>query len=168
MATIKFQGKPIQTSGELPALGSHAPDFELVNGKLAEVTLGTYSGVRKLLNIVPSLDTPTCAASARKFNQKAASLGDHVVLVISADLPFAQARFCQVEGIKNVIPLSTFRSSFAKDYGLELVDSVLKGLTARAIIVLDEQDRVIYTELVPELADEPDYESALAAMQEID
>ncbi|MGR9115501.1 MAG: thiol peroxidase [Gammaproteobacteria bacterium] len=168
MATIKFQGKPIHTSGELPAIGSHAPDFRLVNGKLAEVTLGTYSGAKRLLNIVPSLDTPTCAASARKFNQKAANLENCVVLVISADLPFAQARFCQIEGIKNIVPLSTFRSDFAQDYGVELTDSVLVGLTARAIVVIDEKDRVVYTELVEELVDEPDYESALAAMQEMD
>lgn len=168
MATIKFQGKPVHTCGELPAIGSHAPDFSLVNGKLSEVSLATYAGTKKLLNIVPSLDTPTCAASARKFNQKAAHLENSVVLVISADLPFAQARFCQIEGIKNIVPLSTFRSSFAKDYGVELSDSVLAGLTARAIIVIDEQDRVVYSELVEELADEPDYESALAAMQEMD
>ena len=168
MATIKFQGKPIHTCGELPAIGSQAPDFNLVNGKLDEVTLGSYSGKKKLLNIVPSLDTPTCAASARKFNQKAASLENGVVLVISADLPFAQARFCQIEGIKNIVPLSTFRSNFARDYGIELADSVLAGLTARAIVVIDEKERVVYTELVEELADEPDYESALAAMQEMD
>ena len=168
MATIKFQGQSIHTCGELPAIGSQAPDFNLINGKLAEVKLGTYSGARKLLNIVPSLDTPTCAASARKFNQKAAHLDNSVVLVISADLPFAQARFCQTEGIKNVIPLSTFRSTFPRDYGVELIDSVLAGLTARAIVVIDERDRVIYTELVAELAEEPDYESALAAMAEMD
>lgn len=168
MATIKFQGKPIHTCGELPAIGSHAPDFSLVNGKLDEVTLGTYSGKKKLLNIVPSLDTPTCAASARKFNQKASSLDNAVVLVVSADLPFAQARFCQIEGIKNIVPLSTFRSSFAKNYGVELTDSVLAGLTARAIVLIDERDRVVYTELVEELADEPDYESALEALQDLD
>ncbi len=168
MATIKFQGKPINTCGELPAIGSKAPDFTLVNGKLAEVTLASYSGKKKCLNIVPSLDTPTCAASARKFNHKAASLENGVVLVVSADLPFAQARFCQVEGTRDIVPLSTFRSSFARDYGVELIDSVLAGLTARAIVVIDEQDRVVYTELVPELAEEPDYESALAAMHEID
>ncbi|PKM12359.1 MAG: thiol peroxidase [Gammaproteobacteria bacterium HGW-Gammaproteobacteria-3] len=168
MATLKFQGKTIHTCGELPKIGSHAPDFSLVNGKLAIETLGTYSGAKKLLNIVPSLDTPTCAASARKFNQKAAGLENSVVLVISADLPFAQARFCQTEGIKNVVPLSTFRSSFARDYGVELSDSVLIGLTARAIVVIDAHDRVVYTELVEDLTDEPDYESALAALAEID
>ena len=168
MATIKFQGKPIHTCGELPAIGSHAPDFRLVGEKLDEVTLDTYAGAKKLLNIVPSLDTPTCAASARKFNQKAASLENAVVLVVSADLPFAQARFCQIEGIKNIVPVSTFRSDFALDYGIELTDSILAGLTARAIVVIDEQNRVVYTELVEELANEPDYESALAAMQDMD
>lgn len=164
MATIKFQGKPITTCGDLPGVGTQAPDFSLVNGKLADVSLASYAGKKKCLNIVPSLDTPTCAASARRFNQKAASLDHSVVLVVSADLPFAQARFCQTEGIRDVIPLSTFRSSFARDYGVELVDSVLAGLTARAIVVIDEQDRVIYTELVQELADEPDYEAAFAAL----
>lgn len=168
MATINFQGKPIHTCGALPAIGSKAPDFSLVNGKLADVTLAAYAGKKKCLNIVPSLDTPTCAASARKFNQKASSLENCVMLVVSADLPFAQARFCQTEGIRDIVPLSTFRSSFARDYGVELVDSVLVGLTARAIVIIDEQDRIVYTELVQELADEPDYESALAALRESD
>ena len=117
-----------------------------------------------MLNIVPSLDTPTCAASTRKFNEKAAHLYHTVVLVISADLPFAQCRFCEAEGIKNVIPLSTFRSSFADDYGVKLLDTFLRGLTARAIVIIDEHDNVIYTQLVSEIADEPDYEHALAAL----
>jgi thiol peroxidase len=164
MATITFQGKPLHTSGELPAVGEKAPDFTLVNGKLADVTLATYAGQKKVLNIVPSLDTPTCAASTRKFNEKAAHLYHTVVLVISADLPFAQCRFCEAEGIKNVIPLSTFRSSFADDYGVKLLDTFLRGLTARAIVIIDEHDNVIYTQLVSEIADEPDYEHALAAL----
>ena len=164
MATITFQGKPLHTSGELPAVGEKAPDFTLVNGKLADVTLATYAGQKKVLNIVPSLDTPTCATSARKFNEKAAHLYHTVVLVISADLPFAQCRFCEAEGIKNVIPLSTFRSSFADDYGVKLLDTFLRGLTARAIVIIDEHDNVIYTQLVSEIADEPDYEHALAAL----
>jgi thiol peroxidase len=117
-----------------------------------------------VLNIVPSLDTPTCAASARMFNQKASDLENTVVLVISADLPFAQGRFCESEGLKDVYPLSTFRSSFAQDYGVELIDSILKGLTARAVIILDDNDEVIYTELVKELADEPNYAAALAVL----
>ncbi len=162
MATIFFQGKPLNTCGELPAIGSIAPDFALVNSKLKDVTLATYAGKRKVLNIVPSLDTPTCATSTRKFNEKAASLHNTVVLVISADLPFAQARFCEAEGIKDVIALSTFRASFGKDYGVELIDSILKGLTARAVMILDANNQVLYTELVAELADEPDYAAALA------
>jgi thiol peroxidase len=164
MATITFQGKPLHTSGELPAVGSKAPDFSLVNGKLKDVGLAAYAGKRKVLHIVPSLDTPTCAISTRKFNQKAAKLPNTVVLVISADLPFAQCRFCETEGLKNVIPLSTFRSSFADDYGVKLTDSLLAGLTARAVMILDENDKVIYSQLVEELASEPDYEMALSAL----
>lgn len=162
MATITFQGKPLQTCGELPAVGSKAPDFKLVSGKLTDVTLATYAGKKKILNIVPSLDTPTCAASTLRFNEKAAHLHNSVVLVVSADLPFAQCRFCSNEGLHHVIPLSTFRSGFAEDYGVKLIDSMLAGLTARAIVIIDENDRVVYTELVSELAHEPDYESALA------
>ncbi|MDD5410641.1 MAG: thiol peroxidase [Methylobacter sp.] len=164
MATITFQGKPLHTCGELPAIGSSAPAFSLVSRALVDVTLATYAGKRKVLNIVPSLDTPTCAASTRKFNQKASHLDNTVVLVISADLPFAQSRFCESEGLKDVIPLSTFRSSFANDYGVNIVDTFLAGLTARAIVVIDENDKVIYTQLVNEVANEPDYESALAVL----
>ena len=164
MATITFQGKPLHTCGELPAIGSSAPAFSLVSRALVDVTLATYAGKRKVLNIVPSLDTPTCAASTRKFNQKASHLENTVVLVVSADLPFAQSRFCETEGLKDVIPLSTFRSSFANDYGVNIVDTFLAGLTARAIVVIDENDKVIYTQLVNEVANEPDYESALAVL----
>lgn len=164
MATITFQGNPLHTSGELPEAGTKAPDFILVNNKLADVTLKTYAGKKKVLNIVPSLDTPTCAASTRKFNEKAAHLYNTVVLVISADLPFAQCRFCEVEDLKHVIPLSTFRSDFADDYGVKLVDTFLAGLTARAVIIIDEHDNIVYTQLVSELANEPDYESVLAAL----
>jgi thioredoxin-dependent peroxiredoxin len=164
MAIIKFQGKPLHTSGELPVIGNNAPDFKLVNGKLADVTLATYAGKRKVLNIVPSLDTPTCAMSTRKFNEKAGKLENTVVLIISADLPFAQCRFCETEGLKDVVPLSTFRSSFAEDYGVKLTDTFLAGLTARAIVIIGEDNRVMYTELVDELANEPDYDSALAAL----
>lgn len=164
MAIIAFQGKPLHTSGELPAAGSPAPDFKLVNGKLADVTLATYAGKRKILNIVPSLDTPVCAASARKFNEKANKLEHTVVLVISADLPFAQSRFCETEGLSNVIPLSTFRSGFADDYGVRLTDSILAGLTARAVVIVDENDKIVYTQLVNELTHEPDYDSVLAAL----
>ena len=164
MANIKFQGNPLHTSGELPAVGSKAPDFTLVNGKLADATLATYAGKKKVLNIVPSLDTPTCAMSTRKFNEKVSKLDNTVVLVISADLPFAQCRFCETEGLTDVIPLSTFRSSFSGDYGVTLTDTILAGLTARAIVIIDEDDKVIYTQLVDELANEPDYDSAFAAL----
>lgn len=164
MATITFQGKPLHTSGELPAVGSKAPDFKLVSGKLTEPTLASYAGKRKVLNIVPSIDTPTCATSTLRFNEKASHLHNTVVLVVSADLPFAQCRFCDNEGLRHIIPLSSFRSSFADDYGVRLVDSVLAGLTARAIVIIDENDKVIYTQLVSELANEPDYESALAVL----
>ena len=164
MATITFQGEPLNTCGDLPAVGTQAPAFSLASRELVDVTLATYAGKRKVLNIVPSLDTPTCAASTRKFNQKAGHLDNTVVLVVSADLPFAQNRFCETEDLKNVIPLSTFRSSFANDYGVNIVDTFLAGLTARAIVVIDENDRVIYTQLVTEVVDEPDYESALAVL----
>lgn len=164
MATIKFQGKPLNTSGDLPQIGNVATDFLLVNGKLEDVSLASFQGKRKVLSIVPSLDTPTCATSTRIFNQKAASLDSTVILIISADLPFAQGRFCEVEGLKEVIPLSTFRSNFAEDYGVKITDTILAGLTSRAIVVIDENDKVIYTELVDEVADEPDYESVLAAL----
>ncbi len=167
MATISFQGKPLNTSGELPAVGSKAPDFSLTTNKLTDVSLATYAGQKKILTIVPSLDTPTCAASTRKFNEKASHLYHTVVLVISADLPFAQCRFCEIEGLKDVIPLSTFRSSFAEDYGVKLLDTFLAGLTARAIVIIDEHDTVIYSQLVHELADEPDYEHALAALHNL-
>ncbi len=165
MATITFQANPVQTCGELPIVGSVAPNFSLANSELKDVTLANYSGKRKILNIVPSLDTPTCAASARKFNQKATHLENTVVLVISADLPFAQCRFCEIEGLSDVQALSTFRSTFANDYGVQITDSALAGLTARAIVIIDEKDHVIYTQLVPELAHEPDYEAVFAALK---
>lgn len=164
MATLKFQGSPIHTTGDLPAIGSKAPDFTLVNGKLQDISLATYAGKRKILNIVPSLDTPTCAMSTRKFNEKASKLENTVVLIVSADLPFAQCRFCESEGLSNVIPLSTFRSGFAETYGVKLSDSVLAGLTARAVVIIDENDKITYTQLVEELANEPDYDSAMAAL----
>jgi len=166
MATITFQGKPVNTSGDLPVVGSQAPDFKLTNRKLQDVGLAEFAGKRKVLNIVPSLDTPTCQTSTRKFNEKAAHLHNTVVLVISADLPFAQVRFCEVEGIKHVLPLSTFRSDFANQYGVLLLDSILAGLTARAILVLDENNKVLHSQLVAELADEPDYHAALAVLHD--
>lgn len=165
MAIISFQGKPIHTNGELPAVGSKAPDFKLTNRKLKDVGLANFAGKRKLLNIVPSLDTPTCQTSTRKFNEKAAQFENTDVLVVSADLPFAQARFCETDGIKHLTALSTFRSTFARDYGIELLDSLLAGLTARAIVIIDENGIVTYTQLVNEIADEPDYNAALEALR---
>ncbi|MEN8260336.1 MAG: thiol peroxidase [Pseudomonadota bacterium] len=164
MAKITLQGNAINTCGELPSVGSVAPDIKLVNGQLSDVTLQSYAGKKKLLNIVPSLDTPTCATSTRKFNEKASKLANTVVLVISADLPFAQGRFCETERLNNVVPLSTMRSSFARDYGVEIIDGPIAGLSARAIVVIDENNKVTYTQLVAEVADEPDYDSALAAL----
>ena len=165
MATVTLQGNEFQTSGDLPAIGSAAPDISLVDGELNDVTLGKYSGRKVIMNIVPSLDTPTCATSTKKFNERAAGRDDVVVLVISADLPFAQGRFCGAEGITNVVPLSMMRSrTFAKDYGVLMTDGPLAGITARAIVVLDEGHKVVHTQLVPEIADEPDYDAALAAL----
>lgn len=166
MARITFKGSPIETSGELPAVGHKAPDFRLVDGDLNDVTLANWRGKRKILNIVPSLDTGVCATSTRKFNEKAAGKRDAVVLVVSADLPFAQKRFCAAESLRNVIPLSMMRSrAFAKDYGTLITNGPLEGISARAVVVLDVQDRVLYTELVPEVAAEPDYDAALAALE---
>ncbi len=165
MATILFQDKPINTNGELPLVGDIAPDFSLVNGRLKNVSLADYSGKRKVLSIVPSFDTPTCAESTRRFNQKANAYGNTIVLVISADLPFAQGRFCETEGLKNVEALSTFRGNFAEDYGVHIVDTILEGLTARAVIILDENNKVLYTELVAEVSEEPDYEGVLEVLK---
>ena len=165
MATITLQGNEINTNGELPKIGDSAPGFSLANGELADVSLATYAGKKKLLNIVPSLDTPVCATSTKKFNDAAKEKSDAVFLMISADLPFAMSRFCGAEGTDNVVPLSMMRSrNFAKDYGVLIEDGPLAGITARAIVVLDENDKVVYTELVPEIAQEPDYDAALAAL----
>ncbi len=164
MARITHKGNPITTNGELPKVGAKAPDFKLTPGDLKDVSLADYKGKRKVMNIVPSLDTPTCATSTRKFNEKAGQMPNTVVLVISADLPFAMKRFCTTEGLQNVVPLSLMRGKgFAKDYGVLIQDGLLAGITARAVVVLDENDKVVYTELVPEIGQEPDYEKALAA-----
>lgn len=165
MAKITLKGNPIQTVGELPKTGTSAPDFNLVNGDLQEVSLAQFAGKKKLLNIFPSVDTGTCAASVRMFNQKAAGLNNTVVLCISADLPFAQKRFCASEGINNVVNLSAFRSTFADDYGIRFADSPLKGLCSRAVVILDENNKVLYTQQVSETTAEPDYDSALAALK---
>lgn len=165
MATVTFKGNPVRLSGELPAVGSKAPDFRLTASDLGEVSLADLRGRKKILNIVPSLDTPTCATSTRQFNQRAGEYPDAVVLVVSADLPFAQKRFCEVEGIGGVRPLSMMRDKqFARDYGVLIEEGPLAGLTARAVVVLDAEDTVLYTQLVAELADEPDYEAVLGAL----
>lgn len=165
MAKITLHGTACNTNGDLPAVGSSAPELHLTDGELNDVTLASYKGKKKLLNIVPSLDTPTCAKSTIKFNQAAKGRDDVVMLIVSADLPFAQGRFCTGEKLDNVIPLSMMRSkNFAKDYGVLIQDGKLAGITARAVVVLDENDKVIYTQLVPEIGEEPDYESALAVL----
>jgi len=164
MAKITFKGNPVSTNGDLPKVGSKAPDFHLVAEGLKDVRLGDFKGKKKLLNIVPSLDTGICAMSTKKFNDFAKSNPNVLVLVISADLPFAQGRFCGAEGVQNVKTLSMMRSrNFAKDYGVLMQDGPLAGITARAVVVLDENDNVKYTELVPEIAQEPNYEAAIAA-----
>ncbi|MBX9266455.1 thiol peroxidase [Chromobacterium violaceum] len=165
MATVTLRGNPVDVAGKLPAKGEQAPALQLTGADLAEVSLASYAGKRKVLNIFPSVDTPTCATSVRKFNEKAAALADTVVLCVSADLPFAQKRFCGAEGIENVVTLSTFRNgSFAEAYGVKLASGPLAGLTARAVVVLDADDKVLHSQLVGEIADEPDYAAALAAL----
>jgi thioredoxin-dependent peroxiredoxin len=166
MAQVTLKGNPIQTNGELPAVGAAAPAFKLTGSDLKDVSLADYRGKKKVLNIVPSLDTPTCATSTRKFNQQASSLANTVVLVVSADLPFASKRFCTTEGLANVVPLSLMRDkNFAKDYGVLIQDGPLQGITARAVVVIDENDKVVYRQLVPEIGQEPDYDSALKAVK---
>ncbi|NLE86055.1 MAG: thiol peroxidase [Myxococcales bacterium] len=164
MATVTFKGNPVHTYGDLPAVGSTAPDFELVAKDLSEKRLADFSGKKRVLTINPSYNTGVCQATARKFNEKLGERKDVVVLAISADLPFAQKGFCEAEGLDHVVPLSTFRSSFAEDYGVKLEDGPLKGLTARAIVVLDEEGKVLASELVSEITNEPDYDKVLAAL----
>jgi thiol peroxidase len=165
MAQTALQGNPVTLSGELPAVGSVAPDFQLVDKDLADRSLADFAGKKKLLNIVPSLDTPVCATSTKTFNAAMAAKSDAVALVVSADLPFAMGRFCGAEGVDNVIALSMMRSRhFAKDYGVLIEDGPLAGITARAVVVLDADNTVVYTQLVPEITEEPDYEAALAAL----
>lgn len=165
MATITLRGNEIHTNGELPSVGSKAPDFILVDGDLNNKSLGDYAGKKKLLNIIPSLDTPVCQTSTKKFNEHAQGRDDTVFLMVSADLPFAMKRFCTAESTDNVIPLAMMRShDFAKDYGVLIEDGPLAGVTARAVVVIDEDNNVSYAELVPEIAEEPNYEAALAAL----
>jgi len=165
MASITLGGNPIHTSGELPKIGSKLADFKLIKNDLSIAKLNDFAGSRLVLNIFPSIDTGTCATSVRKFNLSASDLKNTKVLCISRDLPFAQKRFCGAEGIENVINLSDFKDgSFGKENGLEITDSVLAGLHSRVIIVVDETGTILYSEQVPEIADEPNYEAALAVL----
>jgi thiol peroxidase len=166
VATVKLDGVPVHTYGSLPAVGSKAPAFELVDGGLRSRTLGDFAGKRKILSIVPSLDTGVCALSTRRFDEKAAGLANTVLLVISADLPFAQNRFCTEEGLASAVTLSLMRGrGFAKDYGVLITDGPFEGVTARAVLVLDEDDVVRHAELVPDIGSEPDYDAALRALR---
>jgi thiol peroxidase len=166
MSTVTLGGSPVKVAGNFPKPGTGAPDFSLTGKDLKDVSLKDFAGKRKVLNIVPSLDTPTCAISTRVFNEKAGAMNNTAVLVISADLPFAMKRFCEAEGLKNVVTLSTMRGrDFHAKYGVDITDGPLKGLTARAVVVLDESDKVKYSQLVPEIKNEPDYDSALAALK---
>ena len=165
MAQITLKGNPIHTSGELPKVGSAAPDFTVVGLDLSEVTAKGLAGKRVVLNIFPSVDTPTCATSVRTFNARASEKPNTTILCVSADLPFAQKRFCGAEGLDNVVPASTFRAAdFGQAYGVTMTDGPLKGLLARAVVVVDEAGKVVHTELVPEIAQEPDYNAALALL----
>lgn len=166
MATITLQGNPIHTNGDLPAVGADAPDFQLANKDLQDVMLKDFAGRKKLISIVPSLDTPVCATSTRKFNEAAAKLDNVAVIVVSADLPFAMDRFCSTEGLGNIVVLSMMRSrDFARDYGVLIEEGPLAGITARAIVLLDEENKVLHSELVGEISDEPDYDGVLGALQ---
>lgn len=167
MAKTAFQGAPVSLAGEFIAVGAQAPEFSLVKGDLSSFTLADIKGKYAILNIFPSMDTGVCAASVRKFNKLAAGMDNTVVLAISKDLPFAQGRFCTAEGIENVIPLSDYRytSDFGEKYGVLMTDGVLCGLLARAVVIINPEGKVIYTELVPEITQEPDYDVALAALK---
>ena len=165
MSSVKFKGNPVHVDGQFPKVGDKAPAFRLVAGDLSEKSLSDFAGKRKVLNIFPSIDTGVCAASVRHFNKDAAGLENAVVLCISADLPFAQARFCGAEGIENVVMLSMMRGrAFLEDYGVAMTDGPLAGLAARSVVVLDEHDKVIHAQLVDELTHEPDYDAALKAI----
>ena len=165
MAQVTLGGNPVNTSGDLPAVGTAAPAFTLTGGDLSPVTSADLAGQRVVLNIFPSIDTGTCQASVRAFNERAAALDNTVVLCASTDLPFAATRFCGAEGIDDVATGSTFKNpEFATDYGVKMVDGKLEGLTARAVVVIDEQGTVVHSQLVPEIADEPDYDAAVASL----
>jgi thiol peroxidase len=164
MATITFKGSPVETIGALPAVNTKAPDFSLAKTDLSDVSMNDFTGKQLILNIFPSIDTPVCAASARRFNEEAGKLDNTLVLCISADLPFAHNRFCELEGLKDVIPLSVFRSpGFGKDYGVTITTGPLAGLMSRAVVILDKSGTVTYTQQVPDIAEEPDYDAVLEA-----
>ena len=163
--TVICRGQESHTSGPMVKVGQQAPDFQATNAEMKDISLSSFKGKRVILNIFPSLDTPTCAMSVRQFNARASELENTVVLCLSMDLPFAQSRFCTIEGLNNVVPLSVFRSDdFVKEYGIQLADGPLKGLMARAVVVIDENGKVRYTQLVSEVSNEPDYEAALQAV----
>jgi thiol peroxidase len=163
--TVTLKGTPLRVDGDLPAVGAKVPDFKLTSGALAEVSLKDFAGKRKVFNIYPSIDTPTCATSTRKFNEAAGKLANTVVLCVSGDLPFAAKRFCDMEGLANVSHLSTFRNpEFMKAWGVAFAEGPLLGLTVRAVVVVDENDKVIHAEMVPEIAQEPNYDAALKAL----
>lgn len=164
MSKVSFKGSPVVTSGELPAVGSKAPDFKLVASDLSEKTLEDFAGKKKILTINPSFDTGVCQKTAREFNQRMNARDDVVVLAISGDLPFAQKRFCDAESLNNVVALSSFRSSFGGDYGVAMADGPLQGLTARAVLVLDETNTVKHSQLVPEIVEEPNYDAVLGSL----
>jgi len=165
MALITFKGNPLRTVGTLPLVGSIAPEFNLSGADMQNVTLADFSGVRKIINIVPSLDTPVCAMSAKRFNDEIARLSGIVLLTVSADLPFAQRRFCESQSLKNVVTLSTFRSpDFGRDYGVQIAEGPLAGLMSRAVLVLDAANRILWAEQVPEIAEEPDYATVWVAL----
>lgn len=164
MATTAFKGNPVNTSGELPAQGSKAPAYHLTGSDLSEVTPETSQGKRVVLNIFPSIDTGVCAASVRKFNELATGLDNTAVINVSADLPFAQARFCGAEGIENASAASTFRDDFGQQFGVTMTDGPLRGLLARSVVVLDTDGTVLHSQLVPEIGQEPDYDAAVAAL----
>ena len=166
MATVTLRGNPVNVGGSFLKKGDAAPEFNLTGTDMKDVSLKDYAGKRKVISIVPSLDTPTCAKSTKVFNEKASAMANTVVLVVSADLPFAQKRFCGAEGLSNVVTLSTLRGrDFHQKYGVDMQDSALKGLTARAVVVLDANNTVVHSELVPEIAQEPNYDAALAALK---
>jgi thiol peroxidase len=165
MATFTQRGNTVRTSGELPEVGATAPDFKLTTAELKDVSLADYAGKRKVLNIVPSLDTPVCATSTRKFNERAGQLKETVVLVVSADLPFAARRFCTTEGLQNVVALCEMRDrSFSETYGVTIMEGPMAGMCARSVLVLDKDNKVLYRQLVPDIGQEPDYEAALTAL----